>query len=115
VSRLALGPSQPPIQWLPGAFSLGVKRPGCEADSLASSAEVKECVSFTLRPLYPRKNHQYPLDRRLGGPARGSEEKNSCRESDSSRPAGSLVSILNELPTMGKPEGTSSLWRPECK
>jgi hypothetical protein len=40
---LALGPTQPPIQWIPGAPSLGVKRPGREADhSLPSSAEVKE-------------------------------------------------------------------------
>jgi hypothetical protein len=43
VSRTALGPTQPPIQWVPGALSLGVKRPGCEADhSPPSSAEVKE-------------------------------------------------------------------------
>jgi hypothetical protein len=27
-SRLALGPTQPPIQWVPGALSLGVKRSG---------------------------------------------------------------------------------------
>jgi hypothetical protein len=27
-SRTALGPTQPPIQWVPGALSLGVKRPG---------------------------------------------------------------------------------------
>jgi hypothetical protein len=41
-SRTALGPTQPPIQWVLGALSL-VKRPGREADhSLASSAEVKE-------------------------------------------------------------------------
>jgi hypothetical protein len=26
-SRQALGPTQPPIQWVPGALSLGVKRP----------------------------------------------------------------------------------------
>jgi hypothetical protein len=32
-----------PTQWVPGALSLGVKRPGCEADHLPpSSAEVKE-------------------------------------------------------------------------
>jgi hypothetical protein len=31
-SRTALGPTQPPIQWEPGALSLGVKRPGREAD-----------------------------------------------------------------------------------
>jgi hypothetical protein len=41
-SRTALRPTQPPIQWLPGALSLGVKRPGCEADhSPPFSAEVK--------------------------------------------------------------------------
>jgi len=34
---------QPPIQWVPGAFSLGVKRPGRKADhSPPSSAEVEE-------------------------------------------------------------------------
>jgi hypothetical protein len=27
-SRTALGPTQPPIQWVPGALTLGVKRPG---------------------------------------------------------------------------------------
>jgi hypothetical protein len=48
-SRTALGPTQPPIQWVPGAHSLGVKRPGREADhSPPSSAEVKECVELYL-------------------------------------------------------------------
>jgi hypothetical protein len=43
MSRMALGPTQPPIQWIPGAFSLGVKLPGHEADhSPLSSAENKE-------------------------------------------------------------------------
>jgi hypothetical protein len=42
LSRPALGPTQPPIQWVPGAVSLGVKRPGRESDhSPPSSAEVK--------------------------------------------------------------------------
>jgi hypothetical protein len=42
-SRMALGPTQPPIQWVPGALSLGVKQLGIEADhSPLSSAEVKE-------------------------------------------------------------------------
>jgi hypothetical protein len=37
-----LGPRQPPIQWVPGALSLGVKRPGREVDnSFPSSAEVQ--------------------------------------------------------------------------
>jgi hypothetical protein len=40
--RPALGPIQPPVQWVPGALSLGVKWPGREADhSPLSSAEVK--------------------------------------------------------------------------
>jgi len=28
VSRTALGPTQPPIQWVPGALSLGVRAAG---------------------------------------------------------------------------------------
>jgi hypothetical protein len=41
-SRPALRSTQPPIQWVPGAFPRGVKRPGCETDySSPSSAEVK--------------------------------------------------------------------------
>jgi hypothetical protein len=31
-SRLALAPAQPPIQWVPGALSQGVKQPRCEAE-----------------------------------------------------------------------------------
>jgi hypothetical protein len=50
-SRLALGPTQPPIQRVPGALSLGVKRPGSEADhSPPSSAEVKNVWSYTSTP-----------------------------------------------------------------
>jgi hypothetical protein len=46
-SRTALGPTQPPIQWAPGALFLMVKRPGREADhSPPSSAEIKECVEL---------------------------------------------------------------------
>jgi hypothetical protein len=48
-SRTALGPTQPPIQWVPGALSLGVKRLGREADhSHPSSTEVKEWVELYL-------------------------------------------------------------------
>jgi hypothetical protein len=42
-SRMALGPTQPPIQWVSGSLSMGVKWPVCEANhSPSSSAEVKE-------------------------------------------------------------------------
>ena len=47
-SRPALGPTQPPIQWVPG-LSRGVKRPGRGVDHPPpSSADVKERVQ-----LYP--------------------------------------------------------------
>jgi hypothetical protein len=36
VSRPTLEPTQPPIQWVLGALSLGVKEPECEADHLTS-------------------------------------------------------------------------------
>jgi hypothetical protein len=43
------GPTQPPIQWVPGALSLWVKQPGREADhSPPSSAEVKEWVELYI-------------------------------------------------------------------
>jgi hypothetical protein len=48
-SRTALGPTQPPIQWVKGALSLGVERPGRESDySPPSSAEVKEWVELYI-------------------------------------------------------------------
>jgi hypothetical protein len=41
--RPALGPTQARVQWVPGALSLGVKRPGREVDySPPTSAEVKK-------------------------------------------------------------------------
>jgi hypothetical protein len=49
LSRAALGSTQPPIQWVPGALSLEVKRPGREADhSPPSSAEVKNAWILRL-------------------------------------------------------------------
>jgi hypothetical protein len=52
-SRPALGPTQPPIQWVPVVFSPGVKRPGREADySPPTSAEVKKTWIYTSTPLY---------------------------------------------------------------
>jgi len=51
VSKLVLGPIQPPIQCVLGAFSLVVKRPGREADhSLPSSEEAKNAWSYTSTP-----------------------------------------------------------------
>jgi hypothetical protein len=47
-SRPALGLTQPPIQWAPGALSLGVKRQGREDDhSPPSSAKVKNAWKYT--------------------------------------------------------------------
>jgi hypothetical protein len=46
---MALGPTQPPIQWVPGSLSLGVEQLGREADhSPPSNAEVKDCVELYL-------------------------------------------------------------------
>jgi hypothetical protein len=47
-SRPALEPTQPPAQWIPGALSPGVKRPGREADhSPPNSAEIKKTWVYT--------------------------------------------------------------------
>jgi hypothetical protein len=52
-SRLALGSTQPPIQWVPEALSPGVKRLGREADhSPPTSAEVKKMWIYTSTPPY---------------------------------------------------------------
>jgi hypothetical protein len=52
-SRPALGPTQPPIQWVAGILSLGLKRPHRETHhSPPSSAEVKNAWSYTSTPPY---------------------------------------------------------------
>jgi hypothetical protein len=52
-SRPVLGPTQPPIQWVPRAPSLGVKRPGIEADhATPTSAEVTNMRICTSTPPY---------------------------------------------------------------
>jgi hypothetical protein len=50
-SRPALGPTQPPVQWVPASLSREVKRSGSEAEhSPPSSAEVKCAWSYTSTP-----------------------------------------------------------------
>jgi hypothetical protein len=50
-SRQVLGPTQPPIYRIPGALSLGVKRPGREVDhSPPSSAGSKNEWLYTSTP-----------------------------------------------------------------
>jgi hypothetical protein len=51
--RPALGSTQSPIQWVPGALSPAVKRPGLEADhSSPTSAETKKMWIYTSTPPY---------------------------------------------------------------
>jgi hypothetical protein len=46
------GPSQSPIQWVPGALSPGLKQPGREADhSPRNSAEVNKIWIYTTTQL----------------------------------------------------------------
>jgi hypothetical protein len=53
LSRSALRSTQSPIQWVLGALSPGVKRPGREADhSPPASAEVKKMWVYTSTPPY---------------------------------------------------------------
>jgi hypothetical protein len=52
-SRPALGPTQLPIQWVPGALPLGIKLLGRQTDhSPPSSAEVKNSWSYISTPQY---------------------------------------------------------------
>jgi hypothetical protein len=56
-SRPALGSTQRPFQWVPGALSPVVKRPEGEADHLPpASSEVKKCGSTHPLPHTPRDN-----------------------------------------------------------
>jgi hypothetical protein len=51
MSRLVLGPTQHPTQWVPGAPSPSVKREGREADqSRPSSAEVRHGAAIPSLP-----------------------------------------------------------------
>jgi hypothetical protein len=69
-SRPVLGPAQPPVQWILGAFTPRVKRAGGEANhSSPYSAKVKNACSHTAAPPYvltawflvkPRDNFTLP-------------------------------------------------------
>jgi hypothetical protein len=51
--RLTLGPTQPPVQWIPRFLTPGLKLPGRETDhSPQSSAEVKNAWSCISNPQY---------------------------------------------------------------
>jgi len=45
---MALETTQPPIQWVAGSLSLGLKRPGHEADHSPPSSAEFECVELYL-------------------------------------------------------------------
>jgi hypothetical protein len=49
MSSPGVGSTRPPFQWVPWAFSPGLKRPVYEADfSSTTSAEVKKTVVYTF-------------------------------------------------------------------
>jgi hypothetical protein len=52
MSRMALELTQPPIQWVPGALSLGVKLLGHETDHSPSSSVDVNVWSYTSTPQY---------------------------------------------------------------
>jgi hypothetical protein len=51
-SRRTLGPTQPPIQWVPGALSMGVKRLEREADHSHLVPRSKNEWSYACTPQY---------------------------------------------------------------
>jgi hypothetical protein len=66
---MALGPTQLPIQWVPGTLSLLKKQPGHEADhSPPSSAKVKECMELYLHSPNTPSWHGAQLKERTGMP-----------------------------------------------
>jgi hypothetical protein len=55
-SRTALGPTQPPIQWVSGALSVGVKRSGREADHSLHLVSSRMCGAIPPLPQYAFKH-----------------------------------------------------------
>jgi hypothetical protein len=49
-SRQVLGPTQPPVQWIAGALSPGVNRPGREADHSTPTPRSRICESIHPLP-----------------------------------------------------------------
>jgi hypothetical protein len=52
IFRLAVGPTQPPIQYIPEVLSLGVKRSKYEANHSPPSSAGQQWWSCTSTPLY---------------------------------------------------------------
>jgi hypothetical protein len=48
LSRLVLGPSQPPVQWVLGALSAGVMQPGYEADHSPPPSTERLIIHFPI-------------------------------------------------------------------
>jgi hypothetical protein len=64
-SRKVLGPTQPPIQWVSEALTLGVERLGREAEhSSPSRSDVKKCVELYLHS--PIRRHGVVLNLKKG-------------------------------------------------
>jgi len=53
VSKPALGPTQPSVKWVPGVLSLGVKRPGREANHSPLSSDEVKCGAVPPFPNAP--------------------------------------------------------------
>jgi hypothetical protein len=65
VAKVALGPTQSPIQWVPGALTPKIKRMGHEADhSRPTSSKVKNAWSYTS--LLPVSLHSVVLSSAQG-------------------------------------------------
>jgi len=47
--------TEPPIQWIPGAVSLDVKRPGRETDHTSIQYQGQECVELYIHS--PKRLH----------------------------------------------------------
>jgi hypothetical protein len=72
-SRPALESTQPPIQWVPGALSPGVKRPVRVADHLPpTSAEVKKTCVYTSTPPYAFMSYKHKENFTFTLPSRSS-------------------------------------------